>query len=183
MDLDSVNSRGPVLLAKSSFCASGDIWEWSWFHKFCWSWYPGKIQLRFYWSGRVESISRVGSVILSDRRAMRWRPTVSGETSMQSWDNQVESRCTPSGLKSKDLEAFKFLYQEYDKDNKWQSENTGLSSFLKQEARQTAFWYIFKLWSWLHFIMKKKQCAFFKAEAKKVHAIVSSLHPICRGLY
>ena len=51
----------------------------------------------------------------------------------------------PIGLKSKDLEAFKFLYQEYDKDNKWQSENTGLSSFLKQEARQTAFWYIFKL--------------------------------------
>ena len=98
------------------------------------------------------------------------------------WSQDV-TLIPPIGLKSKDLEAFKFLYQEYDKDNKWQSENTGLSSFLKQEARQTAFWYIFKLWSWLHFIMEKKQCLFFKARAKKVYAIVSSLHPNCRGLY
>ena len=98
------------------------------------------------------------------------------------WSQDV-TLIPPIGLKSKDLEAFKFLYQEYDKDNKWQSENTGLSSFLKQEARQTAFWYIFKLWSWLHFIMKKINVPFFKAEAKKVHAIVSSLHPICGGLY
>ena len=168
----SVDSRGPLLLAKSSFCVSGDIWEWnlillvllvliprknsSWGSIEVAEWRVwAELGVWFFpidapWGGGLLCQERP----LCNLKIIKW--------------SQDVTLIPPIGLKSKDLEAFKFLYQEYDKDNKWQSENTGLSSFLKQEARQTAFWYIFKLWSWLHFIMKKINVPFFKAEAKQV---------------